>query len=269
MSFDLQLEVGTDFADIISVKEHDFSLGDPEKARALPPAADIRVGDGNQLVLAENGAGNARTQVIFSRPGEREGGKVTFPVELDPRERWELRIDVITSLSGEESAPMGVEQRFGDERERVRDSLHAWRLNVPRLRTSRVSLYHAFEQSVADLAALRMRTGDSVGRLPAAGMPWFMTVFGRDTIITSLQSMLLGPELALAALRRARRAPGHGGGSGDRRRAGQDHPRAPARAGGRDVVPVLLRHRRRDAALPRPALGGVALDGRRRRRSSA
>jgi glycogen debranching enzyme len=36
--------------------------------------------------------------------------------------------------------------------------------------------------------------------LPAAGMPWFMTVFGRDTIITSLQSMLLGPELALASL---------------------------------------------------------------------
>jgi glycogen debranching enzyme len=31
-------------------------------------------------------------------------------------------------------------------------------------------------------------------------MPWFMTVFGRDTIITSLQSMLLGPELALASL---------------------------------------------------------------------
>jgi glycogen debranching enzyme len=200
LRFELELEVGTDFADIISVKEHDFSLGDPEKARALPPSADIRIGDGNQLVLAENGAGQARTQVIFSQPGERDGGIVRFPIQLEPRERWELRIDVVASLSGEETAPVGVEQRFGDERERVRDSLHAWRLNIPRLRTSRVSLYHAFEQSVADLAALRMRTGDSVGRLPAAGMPWFMTVFGRDTIITSLQSMLLGPELALAAL---------------------------------------------------------------------
>ena len=36
--------------------------------------------------------------------------------------------------------------------------------------------------------------------VPAAGMPWFMTVFGRDTIITSLQTMLLGPELAVGAL---------------------------------------------------------------------
>jgi glycogen debranching enzyme len=198
--FELELEVGTDFADIISVKEHDFALGDPERARPLPPPAEVRLGDGNQLVLAENGRGNARTQVIFSRPGERSGGTVTFPVALEPRERWDLRIDVVTSLSGEESAPIVVEQRFGDEREHVRDSLDAWRLNVPKLRTSRDSLYHAFDQSVADLAALRMRTGDRVGRLPAAGMPWFMTVFGRDTIITSLQSMLLGPELALAAL---------------------------------------------------------------------
>ena len=61
-------------------------------------------------------------------------------------------------------------------------------------------LAHSFSQSVADLAALRMRTDDGIGMLPAAGMPWFMTVFGRDTLITSLQTMLLGPELATASL---------------------------------------------------------------------
>ena len=45
-----------------------------------------------------------------------------------------------------------------------------------------------------------MRTDNGIGMLPAAGMPWFMTVFGRDTLITSLQTMLLGPELATASL---------------------------------------------------------------------
>jgi glycogen debranching enzyme len=39
-----------------------------------------------------------------------------------------------------------------------------------------------------------------LGRLPAAGMPWFMTVFGRDTLITCLQTLLFGPELARSAL---------------------------------------------------------------------
>ena len=45
-----------------------------------------------------------------------------------------------------------------------------------------------------------MREGGAGGRLPAAGMPWFMTVFGRDTIITCLQTLLFGPELARSAL---------------------------------------------------------------------
>ena len=79
-------------------------------------------------------------------------------------------------------------------------SLDAWNLQVPRLRTSHDGLARSFAQSVADLAALRMRTDDGIGMLPAAGMPWFMTVFGRDTLITSLQTMLLGPELATASL---------------------------------------------------------------------
>src|SRR5256885_7043757 len=45
-----------------------------------------------------------------------------------------------------------------------------------------------------------MRGGGRAGRLPAAGMPWFMTVFGRDTILTCLQTLLFGPELARTAL---------------------------------------------------------------------
>src|SRR5205085_9194995 len=61
---------------------------------------------------------------------------------------------------------------------------------------------HAIGQSVADLASLRIRGADDpgAGRLPAAGMPWFMTVFGRDTLITALQTLLLGSELARNAL---------------------------------------------------------------------
>src|SRR5436305_4649895 len=46
-----------------------------------------------------------------------------------------------------------------------------------------------------------MRGGNhGIARLPAAGMPWFMTVFGRDTLITSLQTLLFGSDLARGAL---------------------------------------------------------------------
>ena len=96
--------------------------------------------------------------------------------------------------------PKQVERRFGDERDRVMDSVSAWRLRVPQLHAAWYDLEHAFRRSVSDLAALRMREGAAGGRLPAAGMPWFMTVFGRDTIITCLQTLLFGPELARSAL---------------------------------------------------------------------
>src|SRR6185436_18230203 len=60
--------------------------------------------------------------------------------------------------------------------------------------------HRSFYQSVSDLASLRMRGAGRTGRMPAAGMPWFMTVFGRDTLITCLQTLLFGPELARTAL---------------------------------------------------------------------
>ncbi|MGB2874072.1 MAG: glycogen debranching N-terminal domain-containing protein, partial [Gaiellaceae bacterium] len=202
LSFDLGLELGTDFADILSVKEHDFALGDPKKARPLPPPVEGRYDEEhNQFVLEDgDGAGSARTQVILSERGKVEGAKVVYRLTLEPRESWTLRLDIIASIDGDTIAPRSAERRFGEERTRVRDSLAAWQLRVPQIRTDWDDLGRTFLQSVSDLASLRMRGGGRTGRLPAAGMPWFMTVFGRDTIITCLQTLLFGPELARTAL---------------------------------------------------------------------
>jgi glycogen debranching enzyme len=83
---------------------------------------------------------------------------------------------------------------------RVRESLAAWRLRVPQIRADWDDLGRSFFQSVSDLASLRMRHRGDIGLLPAAGMPWFMTVFGRDTLITCYQTLLFGPDLARSAL---------------------------------------------------------------------
>jgi len=200
ISFTLELDFGTDFADIISVKQQDFALGDSLHSPELPPAAAGRFDEQAGCVVLEEPEGRGgRTQVVLSRDGEASDSVVRFPVALAPHGSWDVRVDVAVSLDGEVAHPTLVERRFGTERSRVRESLDAWSLRLPRLQTSWDELRHAFDQSVADLAALRLRHGDA-GMLPAAGMPWFMTVFGRDTIITSLQTMLLGPELGVSAL---------------------------------------------------------------------
>ena len=201
VSFTLELDFGTDFADIISVKQHDFALGDPAHAPDLPPPAAARFDEpAGRVLLEESGGRGGRTQVVLSRIGEGEAGVVRFPISLAPHGSWDVRVDVAVSLTGALESPMLVESRFGTQRARVRESLDAWSLRLPRLSTTWDELRHSFGQSVTDLAALRLRHGDGSGRLLAAGVPWFMTVFGRDTIITSLQTMLLGPELAVTAL---------------------------------------------------------------------
>ena len=202
VEFDLELEVGSDFADIFAVKDYDFALGDPLRAAPLPDPRPIEFDEErNQFVIADDGDLPLKTQVVFSERGEVDGSRVRFRLGLESREHWNLHVEVIPLPDGEQVAPRFVERRFGEEVGRVRDSLAAWQLRVPQLRASWDALSHAFGQSVSDLASLRMRSDNSgIGKLPGAGVPWFMTVFGRDTIITCLQTLLFGPELARTAL---------------------------------------------------------------------
>jgi len=200
LAFELSLELGTDFADIISVKQHDFALGDPEHAPTLPPQAPARHESGNGAIVFEEATGDARTRVLLSRPGQIADGTVRFPLELESHERWELRVDVLPSFGDEPAEVAPAAERLDEELEVLGDVVEAWTLRVPKLRGGWEALRRAFDQSVADLAALRIRSGEERRPLFAAGMPWFMTVFGRDTAITSLQTLVLGPELAAGAL---------------------------------------------------------------------
>jgi len=198
LDFELSLELAADFADIISVKLHDFALGDPGNAPDLPPAAPSTYDEVRRQILIVDPAGDLRTRIVLSQAGRIHEGGAAFDLSLDPHERWDLTVDVVPSLD----ADMDVEpaEHLSDERETLGDVVAAWTLRVPRIRGGWESLRRAFDRSIADLAALRMRTGEFRRPLFAAGMPWFMTVFGRDTAITSLQSLLLGPEPAIGAL---------------------------------------------------------------------
>jgi glycogen debranching enzyme len=198
LDFELSLELCADFADIISVKLHDFALGDPEHAPALPPPAPATADLAKRTIHIHDPVGDLRTHVVLSEIGRVDGNLVAFDLALDPHERWELTVEVLPGLH--EDAELDINEHLDEERETLGDVVAAWTLRVPKLRGGWDSLRRAFDRSISDLAALRMRTGDNRRPLFAAGMPWFMTVFGRDTEITSLQTLLLGPEVSVGAL---------------------------------------------------------------------
>ena len=196
IGFELGLELEGDFADIITVKEHAIVAGPPAGLRPLPqPGVRHLDASGRELVLADaDGGADVGTMVVFSQPAVLDGDRARWRVELAPGEGWELRIDVAPRPSAV------VAQSFGEARRQAAESLGAWKASRPRLRCSWEPLRWTYERSVADLAALRLPgSGGGLGA-PAAGVPWFLTLFGRDSIIASLQTLVLGRELAASVL---------------------------------------------------------------------
>ena len=102
-----------------------------------------------------------------------------------------------------------------------------WQQTVLKIRTSNEEFYRLYRQGVEDMITLRLpiKGTDHMGFVPAAGVPWFVALFGRDSLIVSLQNALVYPEFARGALEVLGSPPGHRGRQLPRRRAGQDHAR--------------------------------------------
>jgi glycogen debranching enzyme len=199
VSFELSLGLAADFASVLHVKEWELALGDVERASPLPAPISIRRHDSDEFHL-DDATSCCRTSIRLSRaPVAGNGPLLGFVVELEPRDEWELVVEIVPTEIGPHGHGHGQVTFAADALHRS-DSLTSWRLRVPRLETTWTSLNRTYDQAVQDIAALRIRSLGTAGELPAAGMPWFMTVFGRDTLLTCMQSFILGPELARSAL---------------------------------------------------------------------
>jgi glycogen debranching enzyme len=81
------------------------------------------------------------------------------------------------------------------------ERLAEWRESVPQVETEHEGLRSVLARSAEDLGALRIFDPDFPDRVVvAAGAPWFMTVFGRDSLLTAWMALLVDPDLALGVL---------------------------------------------------------------------
>jgi glycogen debranching enzyme len=128
-------------------------------------------------------------------------GRLSFEVELAPGAGWHCCL-LYTLADGEGQAgpPRECVQQHGSSRHA--ETLSDWLRSVTRIRTSNEEFYRLYRQALEDMAALRlpMAGTDHMVFLPAAGMPWFVAPFGRDSLIVSLQNMLIYPDFARGAL---------------------------------------------------------------------
>ena len=82
------------------------------------------------------------------------------------------------------------------------ETVQDWLRTVAKIQTSNEEFYRLFRRALEDMAALRLPIAgtDHIVFMPAAGLPWFVAPFGRDSLIVSLQNLLIYPEFARGTL---------------------------------------------------------------------
>jgi glycogen debranching enzyme len=207
VELELRMEFDFDFLDLFEVKAREYREEDLVFTARTQPSFRVESSrdeeENSWAFTLRNAAFRAQALVWVSKRGQAAEQSITHQVRLDPGATWETRANVVLLSGDNERRQRYTSFYFGQERVRVEESMRAWQLHAPELVTDWEELRNTYHRSLADLAALRMRPRQGnvqLRDLPAAGLPWFMTVFGRDTLITSYQTMLLGPSLAAGTL---------------------------------------------------------------------
>ena len=192
VDLDVRIDAGADFADIFEVKD------------ALRKKGSYHAAAGqHDLVLGYQRESFRRETVITStEPASYDERGLSFTVRIEPHAQWTTTLTVESRYGTLESLLARPGRRKARQAsDSMRRGLDKWVGKAPRLDTDSESLQSTYQRSLVDLAALRFEAMTLPGRaLPAAGLPWFMTIFGRDSILTSLQSLPFTPELAQTTL---------------------------------------------------------------------
>lgn len=189
----VEIELDADFRDLFEVKEK------------LPPLGTVRCARDAKRVLFSYQYASFRRQTLIELsqmphfvPGKP--ARALFRATIAPKSEWQLCVIIVPVTEQGEQRPKYGRGDLERPRPEMQESYEQWLELAPKLDTDWDALSHTYTRSVVDLAALRFYPGPGEGAVPAAGLPWFMALFGRDTLITSLQTLPFFPELAECTL---------------------------------------------------------------------
>jgi len=192
---ELTLAVDSDFADLFEVKE----------GTIRPRGQQEQHSSTDGLEFSYRWRDRSRSCRIEARtPEDGEAvrvlpGLLVFRAMVPPRGQWSASLLVTTSVDGEE-LPLQFPLDRPIEQSAPAERLADWQQRSPQFVTSDPELARAVERSRADLGSLRISDSDRRWTTVAAGAPWFMTLFGRDSLLTSYMTLPLDQSVALGTL---------------------------------------------------------------------
>lgn len=195
--FTLDVEIGSDFADFFEVKAHQTV----QRGGITTVWSDNDQSLTNRYREGEFSRGlvvrvrNSTSRAAFAN------GKLAFPVRVPAGGRWHacLLYDLL-DCGRRCDAPAGCPGAGASENVA---HLERERRKITQLRSSCSAFDRIARQAADDMVALRLDVSDAGGApIAAAGVPWFLSLFGRDSIIASLQYQLMDPEFSRGVLDR-------------------------------------------------------------------
>ena len=181
--FQLMLAIRSDFADIFQVKSNQL----------LPRGQIKTTWQDGVLINKYHNQSFHRGLIIapanVSSPPRYANGRLMFDVTLAPREKWHLCVNFTVLADGEVLEPKHTcTVDFVSEAGQQRDDFLK---QATQMQSSNAEIAEYYHQALLDMGALRIKVEDNGKQfwMPAAGIPWFMAVFGRDSIIASLQTL--------------------------------------------------------------------------------
>ncbi|MGC1370637.1 MAG: amylo-alpha-1,6-glucosidase [Candidatus Sulfotelmatobacter sp.] len=182
MSFD------ADFADIFEVR----GMRRKRRGTVLPPEVKK-----DSIRLAYKGLDGVLRQTLIrwdSAPSHATDRELRYEVSLQPKERAKFCFSVSCDSDGAHNSVS-----YAGAKSAGHDELAKLGAEFPEISSSNSRFNDWISRSVADVQM--MIVGNPECNYPYAGVPWFGTVFGRDGIITALQSLWLNPAIARGVLK--------------------------------------------------------------------
>ncbi|MDQ0732378.1 amylo-alpha-1,6-glucosidase [Arthrobacter sp. B1I2] len=185
----IALKVEADFADLFEVKE----------ARVQRRWDETREADGGALIIRARWQDVLRSMIVQAPGADITQDAVMFRVSVPAHGQWST---VLTVVPGTEEAGSASFVHPDGEGLSPRDlRRREWVAKIPVLQMGNRSIERILRRSYDDLGALRIEDPDHPERVVvAAGAPWFMTLFGRDSLWASVMAMPVDPSLALGTL---------------------------------------------------------------------
>jgi glycogen debranching enzyme len=198
LHFILEVLIRSDFADLFEVKAKELTRrghiesewkGDHQE---LATHYSVRDFHRRLVVRLESDSG-----AVYAN------GRISFEIDLPPGRAWHAccKYDLVANDT------VSVAHDSCSHAHETLESAHSlahWRQVTTQVTTPNEEFYRLYRQSVEDMAALRLPRDEEHPEdlLTAAGVPWFVAVFGRDSLIASLQNIIVYPDFARGTLQR-------------------------------------------------------------------